>query len=104
MIAWKPLPRMQVVLCSWFGKKDIGLRLGTRFHRSHLTLVASQVSSIVGPHSARWSKARRFQVLHFTSKQSHTHIEHKYKHKKTNTQTCRHKHTYTHTRCAFFQE
>ena len=47
-------------MASWYGQKDVGLRLGTAFHRSHLELVASQVSEITGAHARRWSKARRF--------------------------------------------
>ena len=47
-------------VASWYGQKDVGLRLGTAFHRSHLELVASQVSEITGAHARRWSKARRF--------------------------------------------
>ena len=50
----------KVVVASWYGKKPVGLTLGTRFHRSHLEIVASQVSTITGPHAARWSKSRRF--------------------------------------------
>ena len=47
-------------MASWYGQKDVGLRLGTAFHRSHLEIVASQVSAITGAHATRWSKARRF--------------------------------------------
>jgi threonine dehydrogenase-like Zn-dependent dehydrogenase len=50
----------KVVVASWYGKKPVSLSLGTRFHRSHIELVASQVSVITGPHSPRWSKDRRF--------------------------------------------
>ena len=49
-----------VVLASWYGAKQVDLQLGTRFHRSHLKLVASQVSTIPGTSAERWSKARRF--------------------------------------------
>ena len=50
----------RVVLASWYGRKPVGLVLGTRFHRSHLEIIASQVSVITGPHASRWSKGRRF--------------------------------------------
>jgi threonine dehydrogenase-like Zn-dependent dehydrogenase len=50
----------RVVLASWYGQKAVHLSLGTRFHRSHLEIVASQVSEITGAHRARWSKGRRF--------------------------------------------
>lgn len=52
----------RVVIASWYGKKPVSLALGTRFHRSHIELVASQVSAITGPHASRWSKARRFDA------------------------------------------
>ncbi|KAL1522681.1 hypothetical protein AB1Y20_017659 [Prymnesium parvum] len=51
-----------VVLASWYGRKAVTLALGTRFHRSHLKIIASQVSEVVGEHAARWSKARRFEA------------------------------------------
>ena len=52
----------RVVIASWYGKKPVGLSLGTRFHRSHIELIASQVSAITGGHASRWSKARRFSA------------------------------------------
>lgn len=52
----------RVVVASWYGKKPVALSLGTRFHRSHLELIASQVSAITGPHASRWSKERRFDA------------------------------------------
>ena len=51
-----------VVVASWYGRKPISLSLGTRFHRSHMRLVASQVSLIPGEISATWSKQRRFDA------------------------------------------
>lgn len=36
-----------------------GLPLGLRFHRSEMTLVASQVSRVAAPLSTRWTKQRR---------------------------------------------
>jgi len=54
----------KIVLGSWFGSKSVLLKnLGGRFHRSHMTIVASQVSSIPAQLSGRWSKGRRFQVV-----------------------------------------
>lgn len=53
----------KVVVASWFGNKTISLSsLGGRFHRSHMTLVASQVSHIPSPLRARWTKERRFAL------------------------------------------
>lgn len=51
----------RVVIGSWFGANDVKLScLGGRFHRSHISLVASQVSAIPAHLSARWDKRRRF--------------------------------------------
>lgn len=53
----------RVVVASWFGNKDVSLKsLGGRIHRSHITLVISQVSEIPMPLRARWTKERRFQL------------------------------------------
>lgn len=53
----------RVVIGSWFGARDVTLGcLGGRFHRSHITLVASQVSTIPAPLAARWDKQRRFRL------------------------------------------
>jgi len=53
----------KVVVASWYSSKTpVNLNLGTAFHRSHVTLVASQVSEL--PHAlgmGTWSKHRRFQ-------------------------------------------
>ena len=50
----------RVVLGSWYGAGPLVLRgLGGRFHRSHVTLVASQVSSLPATLDGRWSKGRR---------------------------------------------
>jgi len=54
----------RVVVGSWFGSKTVELScLGGRFHRSHMTLVASQVSHIPAPLTARWTKQRRFDLV-----------------------------------------
>mmetsp|Transcript_39068 Transcript_39068/g.77006 ORF Transcript_39068/g.77006 Transcript_39068/m.77006 type:complete len:251 (+) Transcript_39068:419-1171(+) len=50
----------KVVVASWYGSKVESLNLGTKFHRSHISIVASQVSEISGPASATWTKERRF--------------------------------------------
>jgi 2-desacetyl-2-hydroxyethyl bacteriochlorophyllide A dehydrogenase len=50
----------RVVVASWYGSKPVSLSLGTRFHRSHMQLVASQVSHIPAAHGHRWNKHRRF--------------------------------------------
>jgi hypothetical protein len=43
-----------------YGKHDVTLKLGTAFHRSHIEIVASQVSAIPAEMTMRWDKQRRF--------------------------------------------
>lgn len=50
----------RVVVASWYGSKPVCLELGTRFHRSHMQLIASQVSHIPAAHGYTWTKHRRF--------------------------------------------
>lgn len=57
----------KVVIGSWYDTSNTGgaaipLRLGTRFHRSGIKMVASQVSSIPAELSDRWTKSRRFDL------------------------------------------
>lgn len=53
----------RVVIGSWYGTKDVSLTcLGGKFHRSHIHLIASQVSHIPASLAGRWSKERRFQL------------------------------------------
>lgn len=53
----------RIVLGSWYGGRQMWLtRLGGAFHRSHVTLVASQVSEVHAALAPRWSKARRFAL------------------------------------------
>lgn len=53
----------RVVLGSWFGTKSVTLNnLGGHFHRSHINIVASQVSHIPASIAPRWSKHRRFEL------------------------------------------
>ncbi|CAM9555661.1 unnamed protein product, partial [Phaeothamnion confervicola] len=52
----------RVVLGSWYGAAPATLRLGLDFHRSHVTLQASQVSRVAAALSDRWDKARRFRA------------------------------------------
>ena len=53
----------RVVIGSWYGEKKNTLNLGGDFHRSRIKLFSSQVSTIAPELSARWDKARRFQVV-----------------------------------------
>lgn len=50
----------RVVIGSWYGAKPAALHLGGRFHRSRITLIGSQVSSIAPALRGRWDRTRRF--------------------------------------------
>jgi len=53
----------RVVIGSWYGTKSVTLGdLGGGFHRSHMSLIASQVTEIPTTLVGRWSKSRRFEV------------------------------------------
>ncbi len=52
----------RVVIGSWYGRKQATLDLGTRFHRSRIALISSQVSTISPGLEGRWSKSRRWQM------------------------------------------
>lgn len=50
----------RLVIGSWYGNADVALKLGIDFHRSHKTLITSQVSEIKAELSGLWTKDRRF--------------------------------------------
>jgi threonine dehydrogenase-like Zn-dependent dehydrogenase len=50
----------RVIVGSWYGNKDVSLKLGIDFHRSHKTIQTSQVSEIPAKLSQLWTKERRF--------------------------------------------
>lgn len=52
----------RIVLGSWYGEQPAPLKLGMRFHRSNMQLVASQVSHVPAALTGRWTKARRFAL------------------------------------------
>ncbi len=52
----------RAVIGSWYGEKRASIDLGGAFHRSRIQLISSQVSTIAPGLSARWDKARRFDV------------------------------------------
>jgi len=52
----------RVVIGSWYGKKQAELDLGGRFHRSRISLIASQVSTVAPQWRGRWTKIRRLLV------------------------------------------
>ena len=51
----------KVVIASWYSD-NISLMLGTRFHRSHISIISSQVSTLPAAVSATWTKQRRFKA------------------------------------------
>ena len=60
----------RVVIGCWYSSSSeasnnnrAALRLGTRFYRSGIQLITSQVSSIPATISDRWDKARRFNTV-----------------------------------------
>jgi 2-desacetyl-2-hydroxyethyl bacteriochlorophyllide A dehydrogenase len=52
----------RIVVGSWYGEKQVDVKLGGRFHRSRIRLISSQVSSISPELGGRWDKNRRFDV------------------------------------------
>jgi len=55
-------PGGRIVIASWYGNNAVSLKLGMDFHRSHKTLISSQVSLIPAHMCALWSKERRFNL------------------------------------------
>ena len=52
-----------VVVASFYGARAAPIGLGAEFHRRRLVLRSTQVSSIPAVRSARWTPARRFDVV-----------------------------------------
>jgi alcohol dehydrogenase len=52
----------RLIVGSWYGTKPADIDLGGRFHRQHISIRSSQVSTIGPEHRARWSKRRRMSV------------------------------------------
>lgn len=52
----------RIIVGSWYGNKDVTLKLGIDFHRSDKTIMASQVSTITPALAGLWSKDRRFSL------------------------------------------
>jgi 2-desacetyl-2-hydroxyethyl bacteriochlorophyllide A dehydrogenase len=52
----------RVVIGSWYGDRRVELDLGGAFHRSRITLVSSQVSTIDPQWQGRWTRERRREV------------------------------------------
>ena len=52
----------RIVIGSWYGEKQVEVKLGGTFHRSRIRLISSQVSTIAPELEGRWDKARRFDA------------------------------------------
>jgi 2-desacetyl-2-hydroxyethyl bacteriochlorophyllide A dehydrogenase len=52
----------RVVVGSWYGSKPATLQLGGMYHRNRIRILSSQVSTISGALSERWTKARRIAL------------------------------------------
>lgn len=52
----------RMILGSWYGSRTADVDLGARFHRSHVSIRSSQVSTIGPEHRARFTKDRRMRV------------------------------------------
>jgi threonine dehydrogenase-like Zn-dependent dehydrogenase len=53
----------RIVVGSWYGSKQAPIDLGGRFHRRHISIISSQVSTIAPSLRGRWSKDRRFHSV-----------------------------------------
>jgi len=51
-----------VLVCSWYGTKDVSLPLGREFHRRRLQIRSTQVSTIPARLAERWDVQRRRAV------------------------------------------
>ncbi|MDP9301678.1 MAG: zinc-binding alcohol dehydrogenase [Actinomycetota bacterium] len=52
----------EVLVCSWYGTKDVSLPLGREFHRRRLQIRSTQVSTIPAHLAGRWDVQRRRAV------------------------------------------
>jgi 2-desacetyl-2-hydroxyethyl bacteriochlorophyllide A dehydrogenase len=52
----------RILIGSWYGQKPVSLPLGGAFHRSHIQMISSQVSTLHPRWHGRWSKTRRLQT------------------------------------------
>jgi 2-desacetyl-2-hydroxyethyl bacteriochlorophyllide A dehydrogenase len=52
----------RIVIGSWYGDKLAQLPLGGKFHRNRVHLISSQVSTLDGQLTNRWSKERRLNL------------------------------------------
>ncbi|HXF63332.1 MAG TPA: zinc-binding alcohol dehydrogenase [Caldilineaceae bacterium] len=52
----------RIVVGSWYGDKPVTLPLGGMFHRNRIRIISSQVSTLDGSLTNRWSKQRRLEL------------------------------------------
>lgn len=53
----------KVIELSWYGEKDISIRLGGSFHQERKQLISSQVSHLPPLHQSRWDFTRRKELV-----------------------------------------
>jgi 2-desacetyl-2-hydroxyethyl bacteriochlorophyllide A dehydrogenase len=51
-----------VVVCSWYGAKQVSVPLGGAFHRGRLRIVSSQVGAVDSALQPRWNTTRRLAL------------------------------------------
>lgn len=51
-----------IVELSWYGSKDVPVKLGGAFHSQRLRLISSQVGQVSAGHRPRWDYKRRMQA------------------------------------------
>lgn len=52
----------RILVGSWYGDKEAVLALGGSFHRNRVQIISSQVSTVAGALTDRWTKTRRFDL------------------------------------------
>jgi 2-desacetyl-2-hydroxyethyl bacteriochlorophyllide A dehydrogenase len=53
----------RVVAASWYGAREVKLRLGDTFHKRRVRMISSQVSTLDPDLAPRWDRARRTAVV-----------------------------------------
>jgi len=53
----------RIVLGSWYGTRRAPIDLGGRYHRSRVSIISSQVSTVAPRYRGRWNKNRRMQTV-----------------------------------------
>lgn len=51
----------RVLVGSWYGTKTAPIQLSDHFHRNHIQIITSQVSTLAPQWLGRWTKSRRWQ-------------------------------------------